>query len=199
MNFSQMNLAALDPIRPILPLPLWQKLVGLVWLVVVLPIGGYGSLVWQGMLDQIEAEKKNIQQQKVVLRKNRKLAADLPRKQKEYAQLELQLRVALNLLPKKAEIPDLLESVSWAGKDSGLEFTTFKPLGEKPMGLYAEVPVSLQMVGGYKQLIQFMKRVGEMPRIVNVNGLSISSNGKGNKLKISGMATTYRFLEQDKK
>jgi len=198
MNFSQMNLAALDPIRPILPFPLWQKLVGLVLLVVVLPIGGYGSLVWQGMVDQIEVEKKNIQQQKVVLRKNRKLAADLPRKQKEYAQLELQLRVALNLLPKKAEIPDLLESVSWAGKDSGLEFTTFKPLGEKTMGLYAEVPVSLQMVGSYKQLIQFMKRVGEMPRIVNVNGLSISSKSKGNKLGISGMATTYRFLEQDK-
>ncbi|MDQ6963565.1 MAG: type 4a pilus biogenesis protein PilO [Mariprofundales bacterium] len=198
MNLSQINLAPLDPLRPILPLPLWQKTLLLLMLVVVLPIGGYGWLVWQGMLDQIEVEKKNIAQQKVVLRKNRKLAADLPRKQKEYAQLELQLRVALNLLPKKAEISDLLESVSWAGKDSGLEFTKFKPLGEKAKGLYADVPVSLQMVGSYKQLIQFMKRVGEMPRIVNVNSLSIAAKGKDSMLQISGMATTYRFLEQDR-
>lgn len=197
MKLSQMNLAVLDLIRPILPFPLWQKLLGLVLLVVVI-IGGYGYFVWQGMLDQIDIETRAIRQQNVVLRKNRKLAADLPRKQKEYAQLELQLRVALNLLPKKAEIPDLLESVSWAGKDSGLEFTTFQPLGEKAMGLYAEVPVSLHMVGSYKQLVQFMKRVGEMPRIVNVKGLSIASKGKNNILDISGMATTYRFLEQDK-
>ncbi len=198
MNISQMKLEALDPLRPILPLPLWQKLTGLILLFVVLPIGGYGMLVWQGMLDQIEAEKKNIHQQQVILRKNRKLAADLPRKQKEYAKLEQQLRVALNLLPKKAEIPDLLESVSWAGKDSGLEFTTFKPLGEKANGIYADVPVSLQMTGNYKQLILFMQRVGEMPRIVNVNGLSITSSGEKDKLKVSGMATTYRFLEQKK-
>jgi len=198
MNVSQLNLAFLDPLRPIIPFPLWQKILGLIVLFVVLPIGGYGWLVWQDMLDQMDLEKKNIQSQKVVLRKNRKLAADLPRKQKEYAQLELQLRVALNLLPKKAEIPDLLESVSWAGKDSGLEFAAFKPLGEKAQGLYADVPVSLQMTGDYKQLIVFMKRVGEMPRIVNVNSLSIRSGRNDHGLKVSGMATTYRFLEQEK-
>ncbi|RMH50441.1 MAG: pilus assembly protein PilO [Zetaproteobacteria bacterium] len=186
----------LDPLRPLIPRPLWQKLVGLVGLFVVLPLLLYGLLVWQGMLDEIGREKQNIAMQRTLLQKNRRLAADLPRKQKEYARLELQLRVALNLLPRKAEIPDLLESVSWAGKDSGLEFTTFKPLGEKPQGLYAEVPVSIEMGGDYKQLIRFLARVGEMPRIVNVNSLSIRRD-QGDRLKISGRVTTYRFLEEE--
>ncbi len=199
MNISKLPLERLDPLRPLIPLPLWQKLAGLIVLFVMLPLGGYGFFVWQDLLDSIDREEKAIAQQKVMLRKNRKLAADLPRKQREYAKLEVQLRVALNLLPKKAEIPDLLESVSWAGKDSGLEFTTFKPLGERAKGLYAEVPVSLQMSGNYKQLMQFLRRVGEMPRIVNVNSLSINgTRGGEDALRISGRVTTYRFLEQGK-
>ncbi|MDX8408516.1 MAG: type 4a pilus biogenesis protein PilO [Mariprofundales bacterium] len=197
MNLGQMNLAALDPLRPILRFPMWQKALGLVALFIVLPIGGYGGLVFQGVLDQIDQVEKDIAQQRAKVTKNRRLAADLPRKKKEYSKLQQQLEIALNLLPKKAEIPDLLESVSWAGKDAGLEFKTFKPMGESQQGLYADVPVSLSMDGTYKQLIVFMRQVGEMPRIVNVNSLSLDSK-KGDMLHINGKATTYRFLEQQK-
>ncbi len=196
-NLNQMNLAALDPLRPILRFPMWQKALGLVVLFVVLPIGGYGGLVFQGMLEQMDRVEADIAQQRQQLVKNRRLAADLPRKKKEYAKLQKQLGIALNLLPKKAEIPDLLESVSWAGKDAGLGFKTFKPMGESQKGLYADVPVSLSMDGTYKQLIVFMRQVGEMPRIVNVNSLSLDGK-KGKKLHINGKATTYRFLEQQK-
>jgi len=197
VKLDQMNLAMLDPLRPMLPAPMWQKILGLLVLFVVLPLGGYGELVWQGMLDEIDTVQHAIATQRVTLIKNRKLAADLPRKKKEYAKLQQQLRIALNLLPKKAEIPDLLESVSWAGKDAGLGFSTFKPMGESKQGLYADVPVSLSMGGSYKELVEFMRQVGEMPRIVNVNSLSIQ--GSGEQLKIQGKATTYRFLEPAKK
>ncbi|MDQ6951068.1 MAG: type 4a pilus biogenesis protein PilO [Mariprofundales bacterium] len=197
MKLDQINLALLDPLRPILPAPMWQKVLGLVVLCIVLPLGGYGGLVWQGMLDEMDTVQQAIRLQRVVLVKNRKLAADLPRKKKEYAKLQQQLRVALNLLPKKAEIPDLLESVSWAGRDAGLEFSAFKPMGERKQGIYAEVPVSLSMAGSYKQMVEFIRQVGELPRIVNVNALSI--RGQGDKLRIQGRATTYRFLEPAKK
>jgi len=46
----------------------------------------------------------------------------------------------------------LLEGVTRAGKDAGLDFSTFKPLGEVNQQFYAEVPVDLSVTGTYRQL-----------------------------------------------
>jgi type IV pilus assembly protein PilO len=136
-----------------------------------------------------------LEQQKVQLARNRKLASDLPKKKAEYEKLQKQLKMALNMLPKKSQIPDLLESVSWAGKDSGLEFSEFKPLVEIPKQFYAEVPVDFSVSGTYRQLATFLKRVGEMPRIVDIKNLSVSQSKTGQQLEVKGQAVTYRFIE----
>ncbi|MDX8402354.1 MAG: type 4a pilus biogenesis protein PilO, partial [Mariprofundaceae bacterium] len=94
---------------------------------------------------------------------------------------------------------DLLESVSWAGKDAGLEFSRFQPQGESVKQIYAEVPVALDVSGTYRQLMSFLKRVGEMPRIVSVRNLNIKPQREGGVLRISGQAVTYRFVEGGKK
>ena len=135
----------------------------------------------------------------MMLEKHQRMAKDLPRKKREFAQLEKQLKVALNMLPKRSQIPDLLENVSWAGKDSGLEFSTFKPLQETKKQFYAEVPVDLSVSGTYKQVLTFLKRVGEMPRIVDVKDLSLSQGKSGDQLTLKGQAVTYRFVEETKK
>jgi len=105
------------------------------------------------------------------------------------------LKVALNMLPKKSQIPDLLENVSWAGTDSGLEFAMFTPQPERVKQIYAEVPVAVNMTGSYRQLLTFLKRVGEMPRIVSVRDLVVSSKGSTGNLSIKGSVMTYRFVE----
>jgi len=66
--------------------------------------------------------------------------------------------------------------------------------------IYAEVPVSLDVTGSFRQLLTFLKRVGEMPRIVDVKNLSLAvdSANKG-VLKIKGQAVTYRFVQTQKK
>ncbi len=190
-----LNLSALDALKPILPVPMWQKLAALGGAFVFI-LAAYFYLGWMPLQDAIASQSAQVEQQRILLKKNQRLASDLPRKKKEYAKLQKQLKVALSMLPKKAEIPDLLESVSWAGKDSGLEFSRFQPQGENVKQIYAEVPVALDVTGTYRQLMTFLKRVGEMPRIVNVRNLSIKPQSAGGKLKISGQAVTYRFVEQ---
>lgn len=195
MNLSSLNLSALEALRPILPVPLWQKVVALAGGLVLI-LAAYFYLLWMPLQDSIAGQEVRVEQEKLLLKKNRRIARDLPKKQKEYAQLEKQLKVALNMLPKKSQIPDLLDNVSWAGKDSGLEFSTFKPKSEVVKQIYAEVPVELKVSGSYRQLLTFLKRVGEMPRIVNVNGLVLTrGRGDTDSLSISGQAVTYRFVE----
>ena len=194
MNVDALNL---DFLRPLLPLPLWQKLAALVVVIVVI-IAGYYFLGWQPLQQDIESQQAQVEQQRIMLKKNQRLAKDLPRKRAEFAKLEKQLKVALNMLPKKSQIPDLLESVSWAGKDSGLEFSVFKPKGESPKQIYAEVPVDISVKGTYRQLLTFLKRVGEMPRIVAIKNLNITQSKAGGNLSVKGNVITYRFIEKGK-
>lgn len=193
MNFDAINL---DVLRPLIPLPLLTKLVALAVVLVFICIGYY-FIVWSPLQDSIVAEKKQVEHQRVMLKKNQHLASNTPKKQEEYKLLQKQLKIALNMLPKKSQIPDLLEGVTWAGKDSGLAFSTFKPAPESVKSIYAEVPVALSVSGTFKQLLTFLKRVGEMPRIVDVKDLSLAS-GSGQDLEILGQAVTYRFVDAEK-
>lgn len=193
MNLDQLNLQAL---RPILPFPLWQKLAALAT-VFVLIVLAYLYLGWFPLQDEIKSQQAQVESQQALLARNLRLAKDLPKKQKEFAQLERQLKIALSMLPKQSQIPDLLEDVSVAGKDSGLEFSVFKPGNESVKQIYAEVPVSLNFHGTYRQLLTFLKRVGEMPRIVAIKDLKLAG-GKGEILSVSGNAVTYHFVEEKK-
>lgn len=198
MNLDALNLNALnlDALRPILPIPLWQKLLALAGVFVVL-ILSYFYLGWLPLEESIENQRSQVESQRVLLKKNQLLAKDLPKKREEFARLEKELGVALNMLPKKSQIPDLLESVSWAGKDSGLEFSLFSPKAESVQEIYAEVPVDVSVTGSFRQLLTFLKRVGEMPRIVAVKNLSLKGeNNTTDRLTIKGDVVTYRFVEK---
>jgi len=181
-----------------LPLPLWQKLSFLL-AVFALMMASYLYLGWMPLQESITKQESQLQLQKMMLLKNQRMAHNLVRKQKEYAKLEKQLKVALNMLPKKSQIPDLLENVSWAGKDSGLEFKMFKPGRDVAKQIYAEVPVTFNIGGSFRQLLTFLKRVGEMPRIVDVKNLVLTKGNAGNMLSISGQAVTYRFVDDKPK
>ena len=196
--FETMKDSFFEALRPILPLPLWQKLTVLA-VTFVLVVAAYLYMGWMPLQEAIEDQQAQVDVQKLMLLKNQKLARDLPRKKEEYAKLEKQLTVALNMLPKKSQIPDLLESVSWAGKDSGLEFKSFIPQGESAKQIYAEVPVNFNISGSYRQLLTFLKRVGEMPRIVDVKGLTMTQTASGDALSVQGQAITYRFVEEKPK
>jgi len=187
----------LDAGRPLLAYPLRQKVLALV-VGVLLLVGLYDSLLWMPLQEDMDTLSEQVEQQRAKLARNQRLASELPEKKREYEQLVRDLRVALNMLPKKSQIDTLLADVSWAGKDAGLEFSTFEPKQEVRRELYAEVPVSISLTGSFRQLLSFLKRVGEMPRIVEVKGLSIKAGPQSQALEVAGQVVTYRFVEPSK-
>jgi len=192
--FDSIKLSMFESLRPLLPLPMWHKMLFLL-AAFALIIAAYFYMGWMPLQDAITKQQASVQLQKTMLLRNQRLAHDLPRKQKEYAKLETQLKVALNMLPRKSQIPDLLENVSWAGKDSGLVFKRFKPGKEVSKQIYAEVPVKFRISGSFRQLLTFLKRVGEMPRIVEVKNMRLTPGKSAGMLSVEGLAVTYRFVE----
>ena len=120
----------------------------------------------------------------------------------ELQELTSQLKEALRELPNEREIPDLLRKISSVGKKVGLEVRRFQPLPEVKQEYYADVPVSLQVMGSYHEVAMFFDRLAKMSRIVYVRDITMEISGeRGGKsvLKVEGKAVTFRFLTEEER
>jgi type IV pilus assembly protein PilO len=102
----------------------------------------------------------------------------------------------LRQLPNQTEVADLLVDVSQTGLASGLEFELFQPRSEVPREFYAELPISIRVIGGYHEFGEFISGVAALPRIVTVHDVNISRTGDG-KLGMNLTAKTYRYIEEE--
>jgi len=149
---------------------------------------------------ELEGLRAQARTKQIELSKAESVAENLPAFEKQLKNLEAELRVALRQLPDSKEIPGLLTDISTLGKNAGLDIKKFKPSAEIPRGFYAEVPLEIAFSGTFHQVVIFFDLVAKLPRIVNVGELLIEIEGENSeetRLKVSGKATTFRFIEQE--
>lgn len=172
---------------------------GLLWLVVcALVVAAYYFLGFQPRLETLRGLETQYDRLGKELRENQAIADNLPKVKEEVQRLDEKLAQALEKLPNKEEIPTLLQTISDLGKEAGLEFLLFKPGQPTPKDFYAEVPLDLQMVGGYHDLATFFDKVGRLPRIVTIEDIDFGSAKPGPggiRLTVSCRAVTFKFLE----
>lgn len=181
--------------------PLWQKLA--VW---VGSLGLVGFLFWnyyygekRKTFAELEEKVSNLNTQ---IHQEQRLARNLPKFEKEVDELDKKFRIAVAELPDKREIPDLIISISNLARDSGLLVTLFKPNPEVRKEFYAEVPVSVSVEGTFHQVATFFDEVGQLPRIVNINQISLG----GAKvledrisIKADYVTTAFRSLDESER
>ena len=143
-------------------------------------------------ISKLDEQLKALEKKLVVAKKN---AADLEMFQKKMREAEVQFKEAMKALPEREEIPSLLTSISRSGQDVGLEFLLFQPKSEVRKEFYAEIPVAMNVKGGYHDLALFFDKVARLSRIVNIENISMSRAGKTLDLNTSCTAVTYKFVE----
>jgi type IV pilus assembly protein PilO len=94
-------------------------------------------------------------------------------------------------------VADLLVDVSQTGLASGLEFELFKPQGEVQKDFYAELPISISVVGSYLEFGGFVSGLASLPRIVTVHDTVITPIKGGEKLRMNATVRTYRYLDEE--
>jgi len=119
---------------------------------------------------------------------------------RENEELERQLAEKKEQLPQEAEVATLLKQISELGIRAGLDFKLWRPAPRKEnaSGLYAEIPVNVEVAGGYHDLGVFFDRVSKLPRIVNISGLRmVNAKAEKDKLSIqtSFVATAFAAIE----
>jgi len=147
-------------------------------------------------LQEIDRLKNEISKTEKKLAETKEKAADLEAYRAKMEAARAKFTVVSRALPLKDEVPSLLTNVSQAGKDSGLSFLLFEPKAEIKKDFYAEIPVNMQLSGGYHDLGEFFDELSGMSRIVNVRHFRLdSSNEETSKLNIDCTAETYKFIE----
>lgn len=182
--------------------PTKQKIV-LVILVCAMIGAGYYYLFYNETAAKIAQQEGKLAELSSKIKEQEVIARNLRSFQVEVKRLEDQLGVLLEQLPNSAEIPNLLRNVSDLGKESGLDFIKFAPKDETKKDFYAEIPVSIAVLGDYHSFALFTDKVSHLPRIVNISNIDFASPKVGADgavtISISCSATTYRFLEQPPK
>lgn len=188
----------MDPrLEKVLKLPLYQRLLILVALMLVIA-GLFVYLIYLPMREELAGLRQKDASLQSKIQEDQRIADNLPQFKAEFEKMEALLNDALTELPNEKEIPNLLTSITALAKESGLNVTLFKPGAEKPMGFYAEVPVELKMVGSFHEVALFSDAVAKLPRIVNINNLTLASpkdDGGRVLLAVNCLATTFRFIE----
>ena len=77
----------------------------------------------------------------------------------------------------------------------------FKPQAENPQEFYAELPISIRVIGTYHEFGDFVSGVAALPRIVTLHNISIKNTSKTDEpyLVMDMTAKTYRYLEESER
>lgn len=162
-------------------------------------------LYWVSSYASSLTELNSLQHQHATLQsqigQSRSVIANLSSFEQRRGELTARLEIALMKLPDSRELPVLLTDITGLGKKAGLEFQAFTPQAERMKEFYAEVPISVEMVGRYHEFGNFFEKLALHERIVNITELDLSVKDAGPKesfLQMKGVATTFRFVEDPK-
>lgn len=173
-----------------------KVIAGILAVVLVLALGyNFHLKDLQANLDQQRMEEENLKQQ---FSSKAFQAANLEAYRDQMKEAEVSFGALLKQLPSDTEVPGLLEDITRIGLDSGLEFEEIKLLPEVTQQFYIELPIQIQVVGGYHDLATFVSGVASQPRIVTLHDFELvpASQDSTSKLRMSILAKTYRYNDK---
>lgn len=172
------------------------KAVVLIAIVVALPVAGY-FLLWKGQLEELESGRTTETRLKQDYLNKKRQAVNLDLHKQQLREIDTQFGALLKQLPNRSQMDALLVDINQAGLGRGLQFELFKPAGREIVReFYAELPISVKVIGTYHDMGAFASDVGQLSRIVTLNNVNIEASKSGN-LVMDVTARTFRYLDEE--
>jgi len=169
--------------------------------VVILALGYY--FLWTDAFASLDTAKAKEDELRKTFLDKQAQAVNLAGYKQQMVEIEKTFGALLKQLPDKSQMDGLLTDINQAGLGRGLEFELFKPGQETQAEFYAEMPISIKVLGTYHDLGAFATDISKLSRIVTLNDISIStgkeakSNSADQILVMDATARTYRYLDAD--
>jgi len=184
-----------------LPAPVKAVLLSMLFVVLV-GVGYYFLLSPE--LEILETEQAKEQDLRQVFLDKKSQAINLEGYKAQMVEIEKTFGALLKQLPDRSQIDGLLTDINQAGLSRGLEFELFKPGNETQAEFYAEMPISIKILGTYHDLGAFATDISKLSRIVTLGEISVVSQAKDAKsanadgvLVMEAVAKTYRYLDAE--
>jgi type IV pilus assembly protein PilO len=172
------------------------KILVLLAVLVGLPVAGFFADT-QSQIDELERGQGEEAKLKLDYVDKKKQAVNLDLHRQQLREIDTQFGALLRQLPNKSQMDALLVDINQAGLGRGLQFELFRPAGaESAREFYAELPITVKVVGTYHDMGAFASDVGQLSRIVTLNDVSIQTD-KGGVLSMDAIARTFRYLDDE--
>jgi type IV pilus assembly protein PilO len=174
--------------------PLLPKIATWVALALLVVLLGW-FLLLSDKSDELEAERNKEPGLRKDYRDKLAQAVNLPELRKQKQQVEEYVTQLEKQLPGKAEMDALLTDINQAGIGRGLQFELFRPGAVAVRDYYAELPISIRVVGRYHDIGAFTADIANLSRIVTLHDLNLAGAGRDGTLGLDATARTYRYLD----
>ncbi len=113
------------------------------------------------------------------IEEGKRIYARLGELRKEYQDLIEKMEFMEVLLPKEKEIPEFLVMLQETMDEFNIDFTNFAPQSiiQEKDALYARLPINMTYNANYFEVIRFLDRLENFPRIVDVRDLNLNPTG----------------------
>lgn len=172
-----------------------QKMV-LFFLSVIVVSGAFIWFIFIPKNDEIARLKREISTLNNDINVHRIKVRRLDELKRENRSLQVRLRGLKEQLPPEAEVALLLKQISELGGRSGLDFRLWRPAPRvvHPDGLYIEIPVNIEVAGGYHAVGVFFDKISKHQRIINVSNIQMSApKVQRNKISIQTRFSATAF------
>lgn len=182
-------------------IPTKTRLIGFGVFIAVL-CGLFIYFIYIPMTTQIKQLEQDISGLQATIQANDAKIQKLADLRAEVKALEERLRLLTEQLPPGSEVSSLLGQIQNLVSQSRLTLKLWRP-GKRNVhssGLYEEIPIVMELTGGYHDLGVFFDRVSKMTRIVNMlnlkmAGAAVNKSG-GMDIRISCTAMTFAAVEK---
>lgn len=178
--------------------PAAPRVAVLIGLFVLILVGGWWFF-WQEQLDTLDAKRQDEQRLKEEYVSKKRQAVNLDLYTQQLNEIDRSFGALLKQLPNKSEVEALLVEINQAGMGRGLQFELFKPGQESMKDFYAELPISVKLVGSYHDFGAFAGDIGRLSRIVTLNSIAITQNpqARDGSLMMDAVTKTFRYLDEE--
>ena len=143
------------------------------------------SYVCQPRMQKIEQLDRDIEITANKIIKGKRITAKLSALKVEYKDLLEKLEFLEVMLPKEKEIPDLLVMIQDTLTEFNVNFTNFTPqkISWEEDRIFAKLPITMRLTADYFDLIAYLDRIENLPRIIDVKTLQLTK-GEGGAEKL---------------
>jgi type IV pilus assembly protein PilO len=124
-------------------------------------------------------------------------AVNLETYRRQRVEMEATFGTLLRQLPSDTEVPGLLEDITRAALDNELKIESITLQPEQRSQFYVELPIDIAVEGDFHRFGAFVSAVANLSRIVTLHDFVIAPPTRGDGLRMTILAKTYRYLEED--